>query len=444
MTKSLQFRILVAFTLVIVVAIASVSIFVARAATRAIQDYQQHEEDARAIRVESMLMQIYLQRQGWADIQPFVEQLGSLYGQRVVLADSTGLVVADSGRTFLGKQYDQRWIPAALPIRRGPVMVGTLFVNPELTGLNPVRSLVSSVNRFLLIGGLVVVLLAFAVTFWLSRRMSAPVHALTTAAGRLGRGDFSQRVNVRGDDEIAELGRSFNSMANDLEQAEQLKRNMVGDAAHELRTPLSNIRGYLEAMKDGVIAPEPAALQSLYDESILMMKLVDELQELTIADSGKLELFRQNEDVNELVRAAALAIQARVDMGGLSLELELSPGLPQASVDAQRIGQVMRNLLGNAVAHTPRGGRITISTRGDGSGVAITVADTGEGIGPDDLPHIFDRFFRADKSRSRATGGSGLGLTIAKRLVEAHGGKIQAQSEPGKGSRFTFTVPGAA
>lgn len=441
MTKSLQFRILVAFTLVIVVAIASVSIFVARAATKSIQDYQQHEDDAQAIRVESMLTQMYLQRQGWTDIQPFVEQLGSIYGQRVVLADSTGLVVADSGKTFLGRQYDQRWKPAALPIQRGPTRVGTLFVNPELVGLNPVRSLVSSVNRFLLIGGLAAVLLAFAVTFWLSRRMSAPVHALTNAASRLGRGDFSQRVNVHGDDEIAELGRSFNSMANDLAQAEQIKRNMVGDAAHELRTPLSNIRGYLEAMKDGVIAPEPEALQSLYDESILMTRLVDELQELTIADSGKLELFRQNEDVNELVSAAVLAIQARADTSGLLLELDLTPGLPAASVDAQRIGQVLRNLLGNAVAHTPPGGRITVSTRDAGGRVAVTVADTGEGISPDDLPHIFDRFFRADKSRSRTTGGSGLGLTIARRLVEAHGGEIEAQSETGTGSRFTFTVP---
>ncbi|MDO8472635.1 MAG: ATP-binding protein [Dehalococcoidia bacterium] len=443
MTKSLQFRLLIGFTIVIVLAIGAVSIFVARAASREIQAYQQRADDAQDIRVESMLTQIYLQRQGWTDIQPFVEQLGTIYGQRVVLADSTGTVVADSGKTFLGKQYDTRWMPAALPLQRGPTRVGTLFVNPELIGLNPVQSLVASVNRFLLLGGLGAILLAFAFTFWLSRRMSAPVHALTTAAGRLGQGDFSQRVDVRGDDEIAELGRSFNSMANDLAQTEQLKRNMVSDAAHELRTPLSNIRGYLEAMKDGVVAPEPAALQSLYDEALLMAKLVDELQELTLADSGKLELFRQPEDISELVRSAALAIQPRVDSCGLSLELDLAQGLPKASVDAQRIGQVLRNLLSNAVAHTPGGGRISISTWDAGSRVAVSVADTGEGIGLADLPHVFDRFYRADTSRSRATGGSGLGLTIAKRLVEAHSGVIEAQSEPGRGSKFTFTVPKA-
>ncbi|MEW6034617.1 MAG: ATP-binding protein [Chloroflexota bacterium] len=444
MIRSLHLRLLLAFTVVILVAIGAVSIFAARTAKSEIQQFQRSSEETRWEREEYLLVQMYLQRQGWTDIQPFVEQLGTLYGQRVVVTDSGGTVVADSAKGFLGKHADPRWAASARPLGRGPTTIGTLYVNPEpVPGNDPVQNLVSSINRFLLWGGLIAVAVAVLFTFWLSRRISAPVHALTKAAKRLGQGDFSQRVNVRGKDEVAELGRSFNSMADDLMKAEQLKRNMVSDAAHELRTPLSNIRGYLEAIRDGLAPPEATALGSMYEEVLLLTKLVDDLQDLTLADGGRLELVRQPEDIGEHIRKAAAAMQAQAEVKGVSLKVDVPTGLPPCDIDCQRIGQVLRNLLANAITHTPSGGSIIISARELDCQVEVAVADTGEGIPPEDLPNIFERFYRADRARSRATGGSGLGLTIAKRLVEAHGGKVEVQSELGKGSRFSFTVPRA-
>ncbi|MBI2854225.1 MAG: HAMP domain-containing protein [Chloroflexi bacterium] len=442
MIRSLHFRLLLAFTIVIFVAIGAVSVFVARSATSEIHQYQRSSNETRSARVQFVLTQIYVQRQGWSDIQPFVEQLSTLYGQRVVLADGGGKIVADSSRSLLGKQNDPRWAASGQLLRRGPVVIGTVYVNPEAND-DSVQSLVSSVNRFLVLGGLMAVAAAMVFTFFLSRRISAPVHAIAAAARRMGQGDFKHRVTVRGNDEIAELGRSFNLMADDLARAETLRRDMVSDAAHELRTPLSNIRGYLEAFRDGVAQPDAAAIQSLHEEAVAMTKLLDDLQELSLADAGKLDLFLQPQDVNECVKGAAVAIQPRLDNSGLSLNLDLASELPLCLIDSRRIGQVLRNLLANAVTHTPRGGVITVSTREIGGYAEVAVSDTGEGIPAEYLPHVFERFYRVDRSRNRETGGSGLGLTIVKRLVEAHGGTVKVQSEVGKGSRFSFNMPEA-
>jgi signal transduction histidine kinase len=230
-------------------------------------------------------------------------------------------------------------------------------------------------------------------------------------------------------------------MASDLERAERLRRSMVADAAHELRTPLSNIRGQLEAVRDGVIKPDADTISSLNEEAVLLSRLVDDLQELSLAEAGELKLNRQTEDIARLIEQAVVAQQTQAATKGISVSADLPDKLPPVSIDPYRIGQVLRNLLENAIAHTGTGGTITVSARQQGNYIEVAVVDTGEGIPPEDLPNIFERFYRVDKSRARATGGSGLGLTITKRLVEVHGGKIEAHSEPGKGSRFSFTIP---
>jgi len=285
------------------------------------------------------------------------------------------------------------------------------------------------------------VAIAVAITFFLSRRILAPVKALTSAAKRLGRGDFSQRVQVKDRSELGELGRAFNAMTSDLERTEKLRRNMVADVAHELRTPLSNVRGYLEAIRDGVITPDANTIRSLSEEAMLLSRLVDDLQDLALAEAGELKLVCQIEDVSELVNQTVATVQAQAMAKGLSVSIDLSDRLPPVNIDYHRISQVLRNLLENAVAHTAKGGSITVAAKQQDNWVEVSVTDTGEGIPADDLPNIFERFYRVDKSRTRATGGSGLGLTIAKRLVEAHGGKIKVQSELGKGSCFSFTIP---
>ena len=283
--------------------------------------------------------------------------------------------------------------------------------------------------------------IALLLTFVLSRHILAPVKALTQAARRLGKGDFSQRVRVRDKGEVGELAQSFNSMASDLERAEQLRRNMVADAAHELRTPLSNIRGYLEAIRDGIKKPDAGTIRSLNEEASSLSRLVDDLQELSLADAGKLKLIYRKENISRLIDEAVAALQPQAAAKGLMLAVKLPEKLPLVNIDSHRIKQVLRNLLENAVAHTSQGGSITVEAWQQGSQIKVSVVDTGEGIPAKDLPNIFERFYRVDKSRARATGGSGLGLTIAKRLVEAHGGRIAVQSKLRKGSRFTFTLP---
>jgi signal transduction histidine kinase len=298
-----------------------------------------------------------------------------------------------------------------------------------------------AIGRFFLWGGLVAVAIAVVLAFFLSRLTLTPVKALTSAAKQLGRGDFSQRVQIKNKGEMGELARTFNSMAGDLERAEKLRQNMVADVAHELRTPLSNIQGYLEALRDGVVKPDKETIRSLYEEASLLSRLVDDLQELSLAEAGELKVVCQAEDIGELIRQAVTAVEAQKRAKEVSLAVELPDRLPLVNIDSRRIGEVLRNLLENAVAHTGKGDTITVTARQLDRLVEISVADTGEGIPAKELPNIFERFYRVDKSRARATGGSGLGLTIARRLVEAHGGSIEVQSEPGKGSRFAFTVP---
>jgi signal transduction histidine kinase len=230
-------------------------------------------------------------------------------------------------------------------------------------------------------------------------------------------------------------------MADDLERTEKLRRNMVADIAHELRTPLSNLSGYLEAISDGVLQPDKATVSSLSEEAATLSHLVADLQELSLADAGELKLTRRPEDMKQLIEQAVAAQQSGAAVKGLTVRAEVPAGLPEVNVDAHRIGQVLRNLLDNAVAHTPGGGSITVTAAGADDELKIMVTDTGEGIPPEDLPNIFERFYRVDRSRTRSTGGTGLGLTITRRLVEAHGGRIEAESEPGRGSTFIITLP---
>jgi signal transduction histidine kinase len=264
---------------------------------------------------------------------------------------------------------------------------------------------------------------------------------LSQAAGRLGKGDFSQRVAVDDPGELGELAESFNAMAGDLERNERLRRNMVADVAHELRTPLSNLKGYLEAIHDGVIEPDAKVIESLSEESATLSRLIDELQELSLAEAGELKLIFQDEDISRIIQETTIAAKAKANAKEIKLSWKVTDGLPLVQIDSYRIRQVLNNLLQNAIAHTGKGGNIDVTGEQRADEIVISVTDNGEGISAEDLPNIFERFYRVDKSRTRSTGGSGLGLTIAKRFVEAHGGEISVKSQQGKGSTFTFTLP---
>ena len=444
MVYSLRFRLLVAFTLVILVAIVTTFFFINQATQDEIRRFGERVERTRAGRMEIELTRYYLRQGDWEGIQPLMEQWGNLYGQRIILTDADGIVVADSEATLLGEVYapDSTGRLLSSPWQAGTI--GTIYVTPTSSpeiDLNSLQIVFNAIGRFFIWGGLVALVIGLLITFFLSRRILAPVKSLTLAAKRLGQGDFSQRVQSKDKSEVGELAQTFNAMASDLERAEQLKRNMIADVAHELRTPLSNIRGYLEAIRDGIKKPDTDTISSLDEEAVILSRLVDDLQELSLVEAGELKLVYQSEDIAVLINQTVASVQAQATAKGLSVSIDLTDKLFLVSIDSRRISQVLRNLLDNAVAHTAKGGTITVTARRQDKYLEVAVADTGEGIPAEDLPNIFERFYRVDKSRARATGGSGLGLTIAKRLVEAHGGKIEVRSEPGKGSCFTFTLP---
>jgi histidine kinase len=284
---------------------------------------------------------------------------------------------------------------------------------------------------------------ALLVSLFISRSLAAPLRAMTRASGRVAEGHYSERVPAQGRDELGQLAGSFNSMAEKLEQVETMRRRLIGDVAHELRTPLTAIKGSMEGLVDGVLPASPETFEQVAAEAERLNRLVDDLQELSRVESGAVALDLGPVSLPELAETARRRLSAPCAAKGVSLTLDLPPDLPPVRADTDRLLQVLTNLLGNALQYTPAGGRVTLSAEKRGREVLIRVTDTGIGIPPEHLPHIFDRFYRVDKSRSRqAGGGSGIGLTICKHLVEAHGGRIWAESAgEGQGSIFTFTLP---
>ncbi|MGW2084699.1 sensor histidine kinase [Streptomyces sp. NPDC001880] len=284
-----------------------------------------------------------------------------------------------------------------------------------------------------------VVLAAILGALLLSRAVLRPVRAMTLAAEGLGEGDLERRVPVSGQDEITQLGRAFNRMADSIQAGEDRQRRLTGDIAHELRTPLANLRGYLEALRDGVVEPTPELLDLLHEEALLQQRIVDDLQDLALAEAGALTYHRSEVDLRDLLEAARTAHRAHAGTAGVALEVE-APHPVYVTADADRLRQVVSNLVGNALRATPSGGRVTLALVPRGELAVVEVRDTGRGIPAEHLPHLFDRFWRADASRGRATGGSGLGLSIARQIVTDHQGTIDVASTVGVGTTFTIVL----
>jgi two-component system sensor histidine kinase BaeS len=293
-----------------------------------------------------------------------------------------------------------------------------------------------SVAPALLVAGLVT-LVALTAALLISTRVLRPISALAAASQRIGDGALDERVPVQGDDELARLGQAFNRMAESLQRSKEQQHTMIDDIAHELRTPIANIRGYLEGLQDGVFPPDQELFQSLYEEALLQQRLIDDLQELALAESGSLEYHPALLDLAELVRTAATAHAATATV---RIEVQ-TPGPVPVLADPDRLRQVTANLLANALRATAPGGTVTLYAHRQGDSAFLRVADTGHGISAADLPHVFDRFWRADSSRGRHTGGRGLGLAITREIVTAHGGTITVASALGSGSVFTVRLP---
>jgi histidine kinase len=291
-------------------------------------------------------------------------------------------------------------------------------------------------------------LAAVIVSWFVSRQVVTPLQRMMQASQRIAEGHYEERVQVPGNiqrdelDELAQLALRFNQMAAKLDQTETMRRQLIGDVAHELRTPLTVIKGTMEGLMDGILPAEGETYQQVHQEADRLQRLVADLQELSRVESGTVPLNLRLVDVDGLVKTVTDRLGRLLEDKGVHLSTDLPDHLPALMGDEDRLIQVLVNVVGNALKYTPAGGRVDISARQQGRMLILTVKDTGIGISAEQLPHLFTRFYRVDTSRARASGGSGIGLTIAKSIVEAHGGKIWVESEgEGKGSTFFISMP---
>ena len=494
---SLQFRLTAGFAAALALSLTGVSLYSAQATSHEIKRFDEEVNEAKATRVEQLVSDTYREINDWTQVQRTLEQAGTLLGWRLMMTDDHGEIVADSHPAF-AQQFPRMTARhgSQMPIMIGDSFIGSLLLGPDRPGRGslqfsaafvearlrqlapadvellasppttsgttdvsapptqevyaaqevpiepPLDRLAASFQNSLLFAGLAAGAGGILIVSLGTRRALAPVRALTTAARSLGSGDLSQRVPTRGRDEVGELGNTFNEMAGALEQMERQRRTMTADIAHELRTPLSNVQGYLEAIMDGVVAPDTVTIETLHEQTLHLSRLVEDLRLTATAEAGALHLERSPLHVEDVAEETVEAFRTRASERGVHLDLEARPNLPEVTADRTRLHQIVANLLENALTHTPRGGNVTVAVGRAGTGwLRLEVADTGPGIPPDRLPHVFEQFYRVDPSRSRETGGAGLGLTIVKRLAEAHGGRVSAESEVGRGTRISVELP---
>jgi len=494
MKNSWLFKLLGAFLLVIAVVGFITSLMTSRATFDAFDLYTSRNGEIWAARLAPQLAEYYQSNQSWDGIDLWIQEnlflqntknengsgdggqlspgmgqghgpgsgMGMLkqgddlsmmgaFGQRLILADESGVVIYDSLDELLGRNFSDSDLQNGTAVTSDTVQVGTLFVT---TGGNPDRDspddeFLSSVRRAVIGSTIVAGLFALVLGIFLFIQMTAPLRKLRHAASAIAVGDLTQRVDIQGRDEFAELGRTFNGMADSLALAEQQRRHLMADVAHELRTPLTAIQGTLEGMQDGVLPMDAEQLEALVAETNLLNRLIGDLRLLSLAEARQLKLEKVETDLARLVGEVVERSQTLAAAKEITLSLKIQSDQVILMLDPQRFTQVLTNLIHNALQYTPQGGEITVELkRTQTSPIIISVTDTGSGISAVDLPHVFDRFYRADKSRTRMSGGSGLGLAIVKELVEAHGGEVSAQSPmfskpggEGYGSRFLVTLP---
>jgi len=448
MRRSYAFRLAAAFAGVGIAAAALTAILVNLAFGTRFTSYLHQQQLARQQQLVAALAGSYTKMEGWdpGDLQSLAS---------VMLMDCGTLQVVDaSGRTVLrpssgpgggqmARMHQQMMgcgplgPEERLPIEVGGSAVGTAIVRLPEPGLLPQDvAFRDSVNRLLLLGGVLAGITALGLGVVLARRATAPARELTRAARALAAGDRSRRVGFEAPDELGEMARAFNSMADTIEEEDRLRRAFAADVAHELRTPLAILRTQIEGLQDGVVEPTSPALASLHEETLRLTRLVADLETLASADAAGFSLERHPVHLRPLLQDAVREFSGPFEAAEVGLEAELADAVVE--VDPTRIRQVVSNLLSNALKFTPPGGTVRVEAGAEGSRAIIAVSDAGAGIPPDELPHVFDRFFRGRGARAR---GSGIGLTVARELVRAHGGDIEVASRPGRGTTFTVVLP---
>jgi two-component system, OmpR family, sensor kinase len=439
-------RLSIAFVCVALISALAVAVLATSVASNQFQQYVARRDSLAQTGVLEDLATYYETNGTWAGVEPVLAPLAGRGQGRgrppLLLADATGNIVYDERNQRVGTTLSQDERNSALPVELNGATVGYLLLGAQGRGALATneQDFLNQLQNTLLIAALVAAGLGIAIGVVISRTVSRPLSQLAQAARAFAAHNWDQRVQVGGTEEVAEVSFAFNDMAEAVQQAETLRRNLMADVAHELRTPLTVLQGNLRAMLDGVYPLERSEIATLYDETRLLNRLVDDLRELALAEAGQLKLNLQPIDLAALIGSTVTNFLPVAEERGLALEAKIDRAIT-VHADLDRVGQVLRNLIANALWHTSPQGHITVETQPIDQMVRVSVTDTGEGIAPEEVPHVFDRFYRTDKARTRHSGGSGLGLAIAKSLVEAMGGQIGVESELGRGSCFWFVLP---
>ena len=451
----LSVRLTLAIVATTLLAVGLVAVVVNRAAGSEFRRYLSGSETAISAGLAPALVEYYERAGSWqgvsdllstASLSPGQGRGGRGRGPALLLAAAAGRDAYDSQGLSPGEQLDRRDLAQAWPLTSAGQTIGYLLVRhgagSQLAA--PEQDFLDRVNQALAVAAGLALLAGTALGILLARTLAAPLRTVSTVAQAIAAGDFSQRAPEQGTEETRSLGRSFNQMAASLEQAEELRRNLVADVAHELRTPLTVIQGNLQALLDGVYPLEQAEIATIYDETRLLSRLVADLRELAQAEAGQLKLELQPAELTPLLQQTVDGFAPFARDQQVSLQLDLAGRLPPAMADADRTAQVLRNLISNALRHAQAGSWVRVSAAPAGDSLRIIVADNGPGIAPEALPHGCDRFWTrsaATPARQGEASGSGLGLAIARRLVEAQGGQIGVTSQAGRGTEFWFTLP---
>ena len=447
--RSLSLKLILAFLIVVVVAVALMAIIASQTTAKEFTNFifDQYQEG-----YISQLEEYYRSHGDWAGVDTEVSFPGRLpldghvptSRERggITITDEAGKVIVAGSGYRIGDTVSQAEFADADPVAVDGQTVGWILSLRMEFGRGPSEALfLNRINQTLIIGAIGALFVALVLGVFLARTLTRPLRELTAATRSVAEGDLGLTVPVRSRDELGELTASFNRMSEELDRSMSIRRQMTADIAHELRTPISIILGHADAIHDRVLPPTQETFDVIRDEACRLERLVEDLRILSMADAGELPLTRRPIPPNTLLEDVAAAYHPLALERGIEVHSNIAADLPGVNVDRDRMAQVLGNLLSNALRYTPEGGSVTISVSCLEQDVKICIQDTGPGIGTEDIQYVFDRFYRADKSRQRDSGGSGLGLAIAKSIVENHDGRIWAESSDDSGTTFCITLP---
>ncbi len=448
--RSLSLKLILAFLAVVLVAVALVAVIASQTTAKEFSDFifDQYQEGT-----ISQLEEYYRSHGEWTGVDAEVSLPGRIPldghippGARergsITITDVSGKIIIAGSGYQLGDTISQAEFADASPITVDGQTVGWILSIRLEFGRGPSEALfLNRINQTLILSAIGALFVALVLGIFLARTLTRPLRELTAATRAVAEGDLGLTVPVRSRDELGELTASFNRMSEELARSTSIRRQMTADIAHELRTPISIILGHADAVHDRVLPPTQETFDIIRDEACRLERLVEDLRTLSRADAGELALTRRPFSPAALLEDAAAAYHPLALERGIKVQREIAPDLPEVYVDPDRMAQVLGNLLSNALRYTPEGGTVTLAASLLEHEVEIRVQDTGPGIEAEDIQHVFDRFYRADKSRQRDSGGLGLGLAIAKSIVENHGGRIWAESPDDSGTTFVIMLP---